>query len=290
MRRLAPRKKLWSAKQIERIVCDPEFAGMSPNPSAAEKEYVTAAAFRQSAREPLVVWNRAGRMILLLGYDVFPTVRLYRLSFEVVAKQFGTREEARLFIVRDLLLRKSLPPLWASYLRGLRYEDEPRERGGDHKSPKWKQTGRKTARALAEMLGVSVQKLRDDAKLSFAVRQIADASPPGQRQEVIAALLSGKPRVTRAVIRRLGDGSERERKDAGFLLITTGKLASDKQRPKPTKPKVETITLPLVPHAFAEALEEDVGREECLAYYEAIGRRLTNDHNPDLKLRIVSAE
>jgi hypothetical protein len=117
------------------ITLDDEFADLLPPLAPEERAQLESGLFVHGCREPLVVWRCQGRRILLTGYEQFRLLRVYDLPFRVLDKEFATRAEACLFIIKDQLARRNLSPLGVSYLRGLRYQAEKRPHGGDRRSP-----------------------------------------------------------------------------------------------------------------------------------------------------------
>src|SRR5207237_529824 len=83
---------------------------VSHGPAPQEQVMLAAALHRHGSSEPLLVWPCHGRLILLVGYEVFPTIKLYRMPCRVVEKSFPGRAEARMFIIRHHLARQHLTP------------------------------------------------------------------------------------------------------------------------------------------------------------------------------------
>src|SRR5712692_4383954 len=111
------RERLLRASEI---VLDDEFGHMLPGLSADEKALREFELHRDGCTDPLIVWRYRGQAILLVGYEVFATLKLWKMPFQIVEKEFADRDAARWFIIQYYLPRH-LSGLTAGYLRGLRY-------------------------------------------------------------------------------------------------------------------------------------------------------------------------
>ncbi len=171
-----PRRVVGRRGDLSEIVLDAEFQALNL-PLAPEEEVQIQRTFLvDGCREPLVVWRHRGRLVLLTGYAVFPLLKRHRVPFLVIEKEFAYRDDARLYIVKDLLAHKHLGELAMSYLRGLFYHKEKQPQGGDRKSAdavKGWEGARRTAAALGEMFGVSPRTIERDRALANAVETIA---------------------------------------------------------------------------------------------------------------------
>jgi hypothetical protein len=259
--------------KVGEVVLDPEFQNLLPPPEPDERRQIEASLLAEGCREPLVVWPCQGRLLLLVGYEVFPVLRLYRLPFRVIEKQFGSRDEARLFIVKDLLKRRYLSPLAMSYLRGLRYREERQEHGGDRKSASARAEGfgGKTAEALAEIFGVSPATIRRDGAVTRAVHAVAEHCGPDAK----ALLLSRRSKVSRGRLLALAALEPARQKAVVGRLGLTGKMPRSLRDGAPA-----STTLPSEARAMAEALLKRRGRAWFSAFCEVAIDLLTA---PDAK-------
>src|SRR5205807_666057 len=85
------------------VVADAEFADFLPRPSRSEREAIKISVLNGGCREPLLVWPREGKLILVTGYDVFPRLREYQLPFQIIERAFGSRDEVRMYMIRAYL-------------------------------------------------------------------------------------------------------------------------------------------------------------------------------------------
>ncbi len=241
------------------LVEDAEFRDMVPPPGPAERARLVEALFAPGPHEPLLVWPRAGRLVVLVGYDRLPLVRRYALPCRVFERAFATRDDARQFVIRHLLARPRLAPLVASYLRGLRYAAAKRSAGG-RRPPCGFGTG-KTAEALAELFGVDPATIRRDGDLADAVERIVAACGSDAKP----LLFDPGARVRHGQVLALADLPPDEQRAALAELRVTGRLPGP---PRAAEPR--TITLPYEPHAFAAALVRRFGPERAAAYAAAL--------------------
>ncbi len=116
------------------ILLNRRFADLLPPPADGTRRLTEENLVRDGCREPLIVWRRENLRILLIGYDLFPFLKLHRVPFRIIEKSFASFEAASKFVVQYYLERNRLTPLQASYLRGLRYHDDKQWHGGDRRS------------------------------------------------------------------------------------------------------------------------------------------------------------
>ena len=119
------------------IIFDREFRDLVPPPPPEQQQRIVDRLFEENHREVLTVWCCGPRRILLLGYECFETLRLWRLPFTIEEREFTNREHARQFIVRRRLSQANLSPLEIAYLQGVLYHDERQAPGGDRRSQGW---------------------------------------------------------------------------------------------------------------------------------------------------------
>jgi hypothetical protein len=236
------------------IYWDDDFAALMPPLAPDERAQLEWGLFVDGCREPLVVWRCQGRLILLIGYEVFPLLRQYQLAFCVIKKEFATRAQAQLFLIKDQLARRHLSPLNVSYLRGLRYHAEKQPRGGDRRSPAAQAAPnayRKTLEALAEIFCVSRATMRRDAKVAGAI--LAIAAECGQ--DVKPLLLAPGSGLTRGRVLALADKPPAEQQAMVAELRRRGRLPRSGRSDGPPA----TITLPREQQAMVEAMVRRLG-------------------------------
>jgi hypothetical protein len=250
------------------ILIDAEFAAMLPDPLPEEQRLKTETLLTQGCREPLVVWARWPHLVLLTGFDVFPTVREHHLPFRILLKEFASHDAARFFVLKEHLAHCTLSPLAISYLRGLRYRGEKRPHGGDRKGGAAGLACGKTSEALAEIFCVSPATIQRDGQVGAAVEEIATNCGAKAKRR----LLRRDAGLTRCALLALAAlPAERQRSIMGSWLIN-GRWPRGWRSAGAVRPR--TITLPDDPLAMGQALRRRRPAEYCLTLHDCLADHL----------------
>lgn len=86
------------------IIIDQEFENLIPPLTEEEREQLETNIVGDGIRDPLVTWNG----ILLDGHNRYAIAREYGIEFDVVEMEFGSREEAKIWVVQNQLGRRNL--------------------------------------------------------------------------------------------------------------------------------------------------------------------------------------
>jgi hypothetical protein len=233
------------------ILIDPEFAALWLTPSPDAQQMQQEDVFREGCHEPLYVWPWNGRLLLLTGFHLFETLRLYRLPFRVLRKEFRDREGARLFIARQQLRGQQLTPLAVRYLRGVRYQTEKR---GSNRLSRLIPVGigGHTAAALADLFGVSAATIRRDGELAAAVEKLVRDGGADR-----SLLLGQEAHLTWQKVVALS------KLEAGQQRRVLGHLAEKKRLPRKWRADGpgQTVCLPRELQARATVIVRREGRE-----------------------------
>ena len=270
-----------SRAQVTAIELDDEFRGLVPQPLGDGSAEQVASALADGLSEPLVVWNWQDRLILLVGYHLFPALRTERITFPVIEKAFASRAEARQFIVRYHLRHGLLSRLALSYFRGQRCLPEKQAHGGDRRSEVYRVSlgPRKTLDALAELYGVSRQTLRLDMELADAIDRLTAVGG----NAVKVRFLARSAGTSRRRIVELARQDVAAQQAALRHLVVTGAL------PRGAKRKA-TLTVPRRPKALALALRKRLGKAGFRRAYRAMRALLrTNSKRPEAETETVFA-
>jgi len=258
------------------IMLDAEFEHLIPGPAPQEQVLLAAALHRHGACEPLVVWPCHSQLILLVGYEVFPTIKLYGMPCRVVYKSFPGRAEARMFIIRHHMARQYLTPLAVSYLRGLQYLGQRQPHGGDRRSVAAQDDGMtgKTAEALAELFNVSPATIRLDAEVTAAVLKIA----ANFESDVKPVLLGRSARLSRGALLRLAQLPVAQLRRVVGELLVRGQLSRSCSGTGGLK---ATITVPRDPAKMPEAILGKIGAEDAALVCQGLTQLLeARGHRP----------
>src|SRR5438132_7571736 len=87
------------------LALDDGFRDLAPRLAADEQALVEARLRRHGCDETLVVWPQGAQTVLLVGYELFPTLKRYHIPFRVVDRSFAARDEAEMFIILHVLER-----------------------------------------------------------------------------------------------------------------------------------------------------------------------------------------
>lgn len=91
---------------MQQLVIDPKFHALIPPLTAEERAALEASLLAEGCRDALVVWNG----IILDGHNRYEICQAHGLPFETVARDFETRDAAKLWIIDNQLARRNLPP------------------------------------------------------------------------------------------------------------------------------------------------------------------------------------
>ncbi|MFA4973863.1 MAG: DNA N-6-adenine-methyltransferase [bacterium] len=101
---------------MTQLTVDHEFHALIPPLSADERAALEASLLAEGCRDALVVWNDT----LLDGHNRYEICQAHSIPFETVARDFETRDAAKLWIIDNQLARRNLPPYERSRLALLR--------------------------------------------------------------------------------------------------------------------------------------------------------------------------
>lgn len=90
------------------ITIDPEFAKLIPKPQPDEVAGLEESLRTEGCRDALVVWAHNGEHILLDGHTRLPICERLDIPFTTTTLEFATRDEARLWILRNQASRRNL--------------------------------------------------------------------------------------------------------------------------------------------------------------------------------------
>ena len=173
-----PEKKLYV------LTVDPEFRDLIPPLNEEELKLLEASIVADGCESPLIVWNGA----IVDGHNRYAVCRKHKIPFAIQEKNFSSRDDAMLWMLRNQLGRRNLNPYQRSEL-SLKFEPllkaEARSRqatstGGDE--PQLTQnsaeagTKGETRKQLAKLAGVSHDTIKKVKKL----RECADEETKGR--------------------------------------------------------------------------------------------------------------
>lgn len=89
---------------MREIIIDEEFKNLIPPLSEEEREQLETNIIGDGIRDPLVVWDG----ILIDGHNRYSIACEHGIDFDVVEMNFGSRDEARIWVIQNQLGRRNL--------------------------------------------------------------------------------------------------------------------------------------------------------------------------------------
>ena len=190
---------------MQEIIIDEEFSALLPALDKNTYSSLEDDLLNNGCLYPLVLWGN----IIIDGHTRYQICKEHNIPFSTVNKDFTSRDEVVVWIIRTQVERRNLTPLQLSFYRGTHYQAVKRIQG-DYKrlsdEDKNRQNDgftRSTARRLAEQYSVSPSTIERDAKVANAISAIGKSSPEARRD-----ILSGAASITRKQLQELSGGSD----------------------------------------------------------------------------------
>jgi len=179
----------------------------------------------EGIRDPLVVWPKEGKLILVDGHYRYQLAQKHGLPFNVVERNFASLEEVLAWVDQNQLARRNLTDEQRRYLLGRIYERQKRQgmrsdlQLVDNLSTSSGSAA--TAKAIAKSAGVNEKTIRRSAEFSKAVDAVKQISPEaaerilkGEVKDAITVLpeVAKDPEVLSAVAEKIAAGERSIRK------------------------------------------------------------------------------
>ena len=218
------------------IQIDPEIANLCRSLSDSELAGLERSLQSDGCRDALVLW----RDVLLDGHNRHAICARARIEYRTVqAAGIETRQDALNWVIDNQLARRNLTPAEASYLRGKRYnaEKQPiggqiphsKEGGGDSAPP-----SERTRERLSQEFGVHSRTVAEDGAFATGIDAIAKNIGESEAR----AIRSGKTKITKEAVRKIGKLPASEQKTA------LAQAKRGKQLRKARPPKTDTNVVP----------------------------------------------
>ena len=160
-----------SEKKLHTLIIDPEFRDLIPPLNDEELSMLEESIVANGCESPLIVWNG----VIVDGHNRHAICQKHNIPFAVTEKEFSSREDAMLWMLRNQLGRRNLNSYQRSdlvlKLEPLMASEAKLRKGqrtdlGQNSAP-GSQMG-KTSHKLAEMAGVSHDTIKKVKKLNEA--------------------------------------------------------------------------------------------------------------------------
>ena len=102
---------------MQNIIIDEEFRCFLPVLDEETYRLLEENIIEHGCRDALVLWND----ILIDGYHRHKICTEHDVPFNTLNKEFNSREEVLIWIVRNQISRRNLSPIQLSYFRGVHY-------------------------------------------------------------------------------------------------------------------------------------------------------------------------
>jgi len=240
------------------LIIDPEFETYLDKLTAAEYLELEKSLIKngfESKRGKIITW----RGIILDGHNRYKLCRKHGIQFEQEeASGINTRDEAKIWIIKNQLSRRNLPQDRIEHYIGEQYnlekklvtnesgknqhtevndqsDHQPKDESGTEVSGKsyHQPKNKKTEEKLAEEYNISPKTVRNNAKKAEATNAIGEVS-----KEAKEKILNGSAGISKQDLIKLAD-APKEEIEAAAKAIEEGNYVSAKPK-KEAKPKPET--------------------------------------------------
>ncbi len=157
--------------QAVKVQIDPFVRQLLQELAADELAQLEQSIAAEGCREALIAWSGTNPPTLLDGHNRKAICDRLKLPYRIETIDLPDERAARNWVIACQLQRRNTIAEQASYLRGLRYNAEKGEHGGDRASGN--SCHLKTCERLAAEFGVVERTIRSDGKFAAAVEEIA---------------------------------------------------------------------------------------------------------------------
>jgi len=147
----------------------------------------------EGCRDPLIVWKRNTKLVLVDGHNRYKICIKHNIPFETRNINFKDIEEVKSWMINNQLGRRNLNPDQISYYRGLKYESIKKRKGGYGYVESKGQSEPSTSSSLAEEFKTSESTIKRDAKFARGLNFIGNLNAKLKND-----ILSGKAKVKKS--------------------------------------------------------------------------------------------
>lgn len=218
----------------DKITIIEELQDLIPPLLADETKQLEENIIRNGCREALIVWETANehigrkpegekKFILVDGHNRYRICRENEIDFKVNLQSFDSMSEVRDFMINNQLGRRNLTPEQISYLRGLKYLKNKKDRGKyDRENHKGQNVPYgSTAQELAQKFNVSDKTIKRDGVFADGLSKLV----PTLRNEILA----GKIKVSKKSIQEI---AKQDAPNNSVLLIKDSTESIPEPAPK----------------------------------------------------------
>ena len=201
---------------MRELIIDEEFRFLLPALDKKTYALLEERILENGVRDPIVIWGDT----IIDGHNRYSIATQHDIPFTTVAMEFGSRDEATIWIISTQISRRNLTPMQLSYFRGIHYRADKGSYGDNGAYAKKRLEyqndilTKSTAARLANQYKVSSATINRDAKFAVAVDSIGRSSPGAK-----ASILSGETKVTRKQLKELMAGSDEDIEDTASRIV-----------------------------------------------------------------------
>ena len=179
---------------MQTIKIDAEFRDLLPELGRGTFELLEENILKNGCRDSLVLWEN----ILIDGHNRYEICKKHDIPFTTINKDFGSREEALIWIISTQVSRRNLSPIQLAHFRGLHYAAAKSVQGVHNQYTAKSASGQNdhqqnsTAIQLSEQYKVAPKTIRRDAKVSDAIEAIGSTSPAAKKMVLSGDVNIGK--------------------------------------------------------------------------------------------------
>jgi anti-sigma28 factor (negative regulator of flagellin synthesis) len=219
-------------KMLMELQINPEFHNIIPSISSDEYQLLEQSILQEGCREAIITWNGS----IIDGYNRYEICHKHNIGFKILEKEFDSEEEAKIWIIKNQLARRNLPP---------------------HE------------RARLALLLKPVIEEKAEKRMKVGKADPTQKSAEGETREEIARIAG----VSHDTIRK-SEIIEKEATEEIKQAVRKGEMSVNKafkatRNPKPKKPIIQTKPLAI------EKVNDEI-KKTFEAFYEAVRRARKN--------------
>ena len=201
---------------MRELIIDEEFRFLLPALDKRTYALLEERILENGVRDPIVIWGDT----IIDGHNRYSIATQHDIPFTTVAMEFGSRDEATIWIISTQISRRNLTPMQLSYFRGIHYRADKGSYGDNGAYAKKRLEyqndilTKSTAARLANQYKVSSATINRDAKFAVAVNSIGRSSPAAK-----VSILSGETKITRKQLKELMAGSDEDIEDTASRIV-----------------------------------------------------------------------
>ncbi|MTI30037.1 hypothetical protein [Xanthovirga aplysinae] len=194
-------KKIIKDERLKQnIIISAELKELIPPLQNEERAQLEESILEHGCREALLLWERSpNEFVLIDGHNRYSICKKHRLNFNIKLTEFDSITEVKDFMIRNQLGRRNLNPEQISYLRGLRYVQEKRRKGGYQQVLSKGQNNLSTSELIAQEFKVSEKTIKRDANYAKGINKIGQLN-----NQLKALILKGDNQVNKQEIQLIG--------------------------------------------------------------------------------------